>query len=59
MVGDRAATIDELEARACMAESLFPAFPMCRLGSTAQGIDWKVFKEQQDIPLSLGNPVFL
>jgi hypothetical protein len=32
---------------------------MCWLGGTAQGIDWRVFKEQQYIVLSLRNPFFL
>jgi hypothetical protein len=59
MVGNRAATIYELEAGACSAEDLSPAAPMCWLGGTAQGIDWRVLKEQQYIPLSLRYPFFL
>lgn len=59
MVGDRTATIDVLETRACAAENLFSAFPMCRLGGAAQSVDWLVLKEQQDIPSSLHNPFFL
>ena len=59
MVGNRAATIDELETRTRTAEHLFPAAPMCRFGSAAQRIDRRVLKEQQDIPLPLCNPFFL
>ena len=59
MVGDRAATLDELETRTRTAEHLFSAIPMGWLGSTAEGIDWQVLKEQQDIPLFLRNPILL
>jgi len=59
MVGNRAATIYELEAGAGTAERLPTAVPMCWLGGTAQGIDWRVLKEQQRIPLPFRNPFFL
>jgi hypothetical protein len=59
MVGDRSAPIDELEARACTTENLFPAVPMCWLGGAAEGVDWQVLKEQQYVPLSFRNPILL
>jgi hypothetical protein len=59
MIGNRAATIDGLEAGTCLAEHIPPATPMCRLCGTAQRIDRQVFKKQQDILLLSGNPFFL
>jgi hypothetical protein len=59
MVGDRSTPIDELEARACTTEKLFPAFPMRWSGGAAEGVDWQVLKEEQDIPLFLRNPILL
>jgi hypothetical protein len=59
MVGDRAASLDELETRPRTLEHLFSAIPMGWLGSAAEGIDWQVFKEQQDIPLFFRNPILL
>jgi hypothetical protein len=59
MIGNRAATVYGREAGACPAEDFAPAGPMCWLGGTAHGIDWRMFKEHQYIPLSLRNPFLL
>jgi hypothetical protein len=59
MVGDRAATIDELETGTRTAENLFSAVPMCWSGGATEGIHRQVLKEQQDIYLFSRNPILL
>jgi hypothetical protein len=59
MIGNRAATIYGLQAGTRATEGFFPAVPMPWLSGAAQGIDWRVFKEQQHISLPFRNLFFL